>query len=65
MLDESRRLASFADSIDQDTIVLLGMGGSSLGPAVLAAVRDNFGGAAGRRVVVCDTTDPATVARFP
>ncbi|MGA3352165.1 MAG: glucose-6-phosphate isomerase [Acidimicrobiales bacterium] len=65
MLDESRRLASFAASIDQDTIVLLGMGGSSLGPAVLAAVRDNLGGQTGRSVVVCDTTDPATVAALP
>ncbi|MGA2530868.1 MAG: glucose-6-phosphate isomerase [Acidimicrobiales bacterium] len=65
MLNESRRLASFAASIDQDTIVLLGMGGSSLGPAVLAAVRDNLGEFSGRRVVVCDTTDPATVAGLP
>jgi hypothetical protein len=65
MLDESRRLSSFAESIDQDTVVLLGMGGSSLGPAVLAAVRDNLSGAPGRRVVVCDTTDPATVASLP
>jgi len=65
MLDEARRLASFAASIDQDTVVLLGMGGSSLGPAVLAAVRDNLAGPGGRRVVVCDTTDPATVAALP
>jgi hypothetical protein len=64
MLDQARRLSSFAGSLDQDTIVLLGMGGSSLGPAVLAAVRDNFG-QSGRRVVVCDTTDPATVAALP
>jgi len=56
---------SFADSVDQDTIVLLGMGGSSLGPAVLAAVRDRLSGFAGRRVVVCDTTDPSTVAALP
>ena len=64
MLYQARRLKSFADSIDQDTVVLLGMGGSSLGPAVLAAVRDSFG-QPGRRVVVCDTTDPATVAALP
>jgi hypothetical protein len=64
MLDQARRLKSFADSIDQDTVVLLGMGGSSLGPAVLAAVRDSLG-QPGRRVVVCDTTDPATVAALP
>ena len=65
MLDQARTLASFAGSIDQDTVVVLGMGGSSLGPAVLAAVRDNLGGRGGRRVVVCDTTDPATVAGLP
>jgi hypothetical protein len=65
MLDEARTLKSFADSVDQDTIVLLGMGGSSLGPAVLAAARDRLSGFAGRRVVVCDTTDPSTVAALP
>ena len=65
MLDQARTLKSFADSIDQDTVVLLGMGGSSLGPAVLAAIGDRLGGPRGRRVVVCDTTDPATVAGLP
>ncbi len=65
MLGQARRLKSFADSVDQDTVVLLGMGGSSLGPAVLAAVRDSLGAKPGRRVVVCDTTDPATVAALP
>ena len=65
MLDQARVLRSFAASVDQDTIVLLGMGGSSLGPAVLAAVRDQLGGWSGRRVVVCDTTDPSTVAALP
>ncbi|MGO9583764.1 MAG: glucose-6-phosphate isomerase [Acidimicrobiales bacterium] len=65
MLDQARRLKAFSDSIDQDTVVLLGMGGSSLGPAVLASVRDAFVAHPGRRVVVCDTTDPATVAALP
>lgn len=64
MRDEARELERFAASIDQDTVVLLGMGGSSLGPAVLTAVRDAFG-VAGRSVVVCDTTDPATVSGLP
>ncbi len=62
---DARRLRSFADSIDQDTVVLLGMGGSSLGPAVLAAVRDALGEWSGRRFVVCDTTDPKTVSDLP
>ncbi len=65
MLDQARTLRSFAGSVDQDTIVLLGMGGASLGPAVLAWVRDRLGGPSGRRVVVCDTTDPSTVAALP
>ncbi|HLI44731.1 MAG TPA: hypothetical protein VKU92_09730 [Acidimicrobiales bacterium] len=62
---EAKRLSSFAASIDQDTVVLLGMGGSSLGPAVLAAVRDALGEWQGRRIVVCDTTDPLTVSSLP
>jgi len=65
MLDKARTLASFAASVDQDTVVLLGMGGSSLGPAVLAAVRDELGGPPGRGLLVCDTTDPATIEALP
>jgi glucose-6-phosphate isomerase len=65
MLDKARELRTFADGVDQDTVVILGMGGSSLGPAVLAGVRDSFETTPGRRVLVCDTTDPATVAALP
>jgi len=65
MLDEARTLASFAESIDQGTVVLLGMGGSSLGPQVLASVRDALSDHGQRRMVVCDTTDPATVKGLP
>jgi hypothetical protein len=66
MLDQARTLESFAASIDQDTIVLVGMGGATLAGTVLASVRDELGGAEpGRRVVVCDTTDPFTVAALP
>jgi transaldolase / glucose-6-phosphate isomerase len=60
---EATELAEWAESIDQSTVVLLGMGGSSLGPAVLQAVRRVAGPAkSGRELVVCDTTHPATVA---
>jgi transaldolase / glucose-6-phosphate isomerase len=62
---ESGDLQHWADTIDQEVIVLLGMGGSSLGPAVLAAFAESFGGLNGRRLVVCDTTDPATVVAMP
>jgi len=60
MAEASKDLASWAAGIEQSTVILLGMGGSSLGPAVLEAVRST--GAPGlRRMVVCDTTDPTTV----
>jgi transaldolase / glucose-6-phosphate isomerase len=60
MLNDAVALAAWAAGVDQSTVIVLGMGGSSLGPAVLAAVRDPS--RAGRRLVVCDTTDPSTVA---
>jgi hypothetical protein len=60
MASEAGELSGWASSIDQSTIVLLGMGGSSLGPAVLEAVR----GPGGRRLVVCDTTHPVTVGEI-
>jgi hypothetical protein len=62
---QSDDLRHWADTIDQEVIVLLGMGGSSLGPAVLAAFAESFGGLNGRRFFVCDTTDPATVVGAP
>jgi glucose-6-phosphate isomerase len=65
MESEAAELRRWAASIEQETVVLLGMGGSSLGPAVLAACRDAAGERGGRRLVVCDTTDPATVAALP
>lgn len=62
MEEEAGELAAWAAGIDRSTVVLLGMGGSSLGPAVLEAVR-GAGGAPprDRQLVVCDTTHPATV----
>lgn len=62
---EARELERWAAGIDQDTIVLLGMGGSSLGTAVLGSIRDAFGAPKGRKVVVCDTTDPTTITAAP
>lgn len=62
MEQEAGDLAAWASSIDHPTVILLGMGGSSLGPAVLEAVRGGGGGGPdGRRLVVCDSTHPATV----
>jgi len=66
MADEGADLATWAAGIEQRTIVLLGMGGSSLGPAVLEAVLTATGnpGGAGttrRKLVVCDTTHPVTI----
>ncbi|MBW3649817.1 MAG: glucose-6-phosphate isomerase [Actinobacteria bacterium] len=56
MQAEAEALASWAAGIEQSRIVLLGMGGSSLGPEVLRS----FAGS--DRLVVLDTTDPRTVA---
>jgi glucose-6-phosphate isomerase len=61
MAQESKDLASWAAGVEQSTVILLGMGGSSLGPAVLEAVRSTGPAGPHRRLVVCDTTDPSTV----
>ncbi|MEY2747721.1 MAG: Transaldolase, partial [Planctomycetota bacterium] len=58
-------LKRFADAIAKEgvsDVLLLGMGGSSLGPEVLART---FGAKRGRpRLVVLDSTDPSQVARI-
>ena len=60
---EASDLRRWADSIDAGHVALLGMGGSSLGPLVLAeAARAGVPGSNGRTLTVCDTTDPHTVA---
>jgi len=52
-------VSAWASSLSFERVVLLGMGGSSLGPEVLrAAARSD-------RLLVCDTTDPRTVAAVP
>ena len=56
MRAEAGELKAWADTIDAPHIVLLGMGGSSLGPEVLRAVSGE------QRLFVLDTTDPETVA---
>jgi transaldolase/glucose-6-phosphate isomerase len=67
MAAEAAQLKAWAAGIEQSTVVLLGMGGSSLGPGVLEAVLAATGtpggpGLARRRLVVCDTTHPVTVS---
>jgi glucose-6-phosphate isomerase/transaldolase/glucose-6-phosphate isomerase len=56
MLGQADDLQSWAATIDAPRIVLIGMGGSSLGPEVLRS----FAGS--DRLVVLDTTDPRTIA---
>jgi len=56
MLDGAAELQSWAATITQRRIVLLGMGGSSLGPEVLRSASGSD------RLVVLDTTDPRTVS---
>lgn len=58
---EAKDLARWAADIPFTRVILLGMGGSSLGPEVLRLTRDALG-AEGRELIVLDTTDPATVA---
>jgi len=62
IMGEAHDLMAWASGVEQSRVILLGMGGSSLGPAVLAAV-GRFPATAGgsREMVVCDTTDPQTV----
>ncbi|HVA03054.1 MAG TPA: hypothetical protein VMU64_04835 [Acidimicrobiales bacterium] len=67
MAAEAAEVTAWASGIEQSTVVLLGMGGSSLGPAVLEAVLTATGTPGGpgqtrRRLVVCDTTHPVTVS---
>lgn len=60
---EASELRRWADSIDSGHVALLGMGGSSLGPLVLSeAARAGVPGSNGRKLTVCDTTEPHTVA---
>lgn len=56
MQGEAAELTSWAAGIDAAKVVLLGMGGSSLGPEVLRAAVGSG------RLVVLDTTDPETIA---
>lgn len=62
MLQRATELRSWAETIDQERVVLLGMGGSSLGPLVLSQALERTGTTgSGRRLVLCDTTHPATI----
>ena len=56
---EAPDIQAWADGIDARQVVLLGMGGSSLGPEVLRAAVGSD------RLIVLDTTDPATVLGTP
>jgi glucose-6-phosphate isomerase/transaldolase/glucose-6-phosphate isomerase len=56
MLARADEVQSWASTVSAPKIVLLGMGGSSLGPEVLRS----FAGS--DRLVVLDTTDPRTIA---
>ena len=61
MHSEAKALARWAADVPQSRVILLGMGGSSLGPEVLRSTRDALG-TGGREVIVLDTTDPTTIA---
>jgi transaldolase / glucose-6-phosphate isomerase len=59
MATQAPELQSWARSVDAERIVLFGMGGSCLGAEVLRAAHQS------ERLLVCDTTDPATVDAVP
>jgi hypothetical protein len=56
MRPEAADVQAWASTIDAERIVLLGMGGSSLGPEVLRAAIGS------ERLIVLDTTDPQTIS---
>ncbi len=56
MRDLAHGVEKWANTIMHRKIVLIGMGGSSLGPEVLRAAVESD------RLIVLDTTDPATIA---
>ncbi len=56
---EAASVQDVARQVMAQHIVLIGMGGSSLGPEVLRSVIGS------ERLIVLDTTDPATVAKVP
>ncbi|MGH9283624.1 MAG: glucose-6-phosphate isomerase, partial [Acidimicrobiales bacterium] len=58
MRREAADLAGWAATVETGRVVLLGMGGSSLGPEVLRASSGSD------RLVVLDTTEPRTVAEL-
>jgi hypothetical protein len=57
LLEEAATLRAWADTVERSHVVLLGMGGSSLGPEVLRAAIGSL------HLTVLDTTEPATVAQ--
>ncbi|MDA8262932.1 MAG: hypothetical protein M0Z47_08875 [Actinomycetota bacterium] len=59
--EELHDLTRWAESVDQSHILVLGMGGSSLGPRVFSSFLADHGGAH-RRVTVVDSTDPRSLA---
>ncbi len=61
MMSSANNLKEFCNSVDYDKVILLGMGGSSLGPLVLST---SLGNAAKRKVIVSDTTHPKTVSEI-
>ncbi len=63
MQERSEELMAWAATVAQSRVLLLGMGGSSLGPLVLAG-SDGRGGKfsrSARSLTVVDTTDPSTI----
>jgi hypothetical protein len=63
LVAEAEDLLRWSSTVEQSQVVLLGMGGSSLGPLVLeSSLAAHDPSRKRRKLVVCDTTDPETIA---
>jgi hypothetical protein len=61
MRPELKRIRDFEATVEQDVVVLFGMGGSSLAPLLFASVHPS----PKRKLLVCDTSHPASIASAP
>lgn len=61
----ARELRNWASTIDEEEVILLGMGGSALGALVFDELAMAFDEPHGRRIHVCDTTEPSSVQAMP
>ncbi|SHE89791.1 glucose-6-phosphate isomerase [Ferrithrix thermotolerans DSM 19514] len=62
---ELRDLFAMANTIDQHSVIYVGMGGSSLGAMTMAQMKKRSGPQNGRNVIFVDSTHPNFIASLP